>query len=155
MKTISKYLTLTGLTAVLCLFLALPANAQHGGGGGSGSDEVHTTATLKTNLALDTLAKHYADQLSKDGWTQTDTGMSGPLAWHTWHFTSKEDQQPWGGLFFILKTPEKPDDYFLYVRAVWIKPESDHKFTGWYSTISTFGTSSTVIRNINQTNRNQ
>ncbi|MDB5025936.1 MAG: hypothetical protein JWP78_3691 [Mucilaginibacter sp.] len=34
MKTISKYLTLTGLTAVLCLFLALPANAQHGGGGG-------------------------------------------------------------------------------------------------------------------------
>lgn len=34
MKTISKYLTLTGLSAVLCLFLALPANAQHGGGGG-------------------------------------------------------------------------------------------------------------------------
>ncbi len=35
MKTISKYLTLTGLNAVLCLFLALPANAQHGGGGGA------------------------------------------------------------------------------------------------------------------------
>lgn len=34
MKTISKYLTLTGLSAVLCLFLALPAYAQHGGGGG-------------------------------------------------------------------------------------------------------------------------
>jgi hypothetical protein len=34
MKTISKYLTLTGLSAVLCLFLVLPANAQHGGGGG-------------------------------------------------------------------------------------------------------------------------
>ena len=116
---------------------------QRGGGGGSSSDEVHTTATLKTNLALDALAKHYADQLSQAGWTQTDVGASGPLAWH---FTS-EDQEPWSGLFFILKAPEKPDDYFLYVRAAWTKPESDQKFTGWFSSSSTFSTSSTVIRN--------
>jgi hypothetical protein len=36
MKTISKYLTLTGLNAVLCLFIAVPAFAQHRGGGGGG-----------------------------------------------------------------------------------------------------------------------
>ncbi len=124
-----------------------PRGAQQSGwSGGSSSDEVHTTATLKTTLALDALAKQYADQLSQAGWTQTDAGASGPLAWHTWHFTS-EDQEPWSGLFFILKTPEKPDDYILYVRAAWTKPESDQKFTGWLSSSSTFGTSSTVIRN--------
>src|SRR5258708_11393091 len=119
---------------------------QRGGGGGSSPDEAHTTATLKTNLALDALAKHYADQLSQAGWTPTDAGTNGPLGLHTWHFTS-EDQEPWSGLFFILKTPEKPDDYFLYVRAAWTKPESDQKFTGWLYSHSTFSTSSTVIRN--------
>jgi hypothetical protein len=113
---------------------------QRSGGGGSGSDESYATATLKTNLALDALTKHYADQLSQAGWTQTDAGASGPLAWHSWHFTS-EDQEPWSGLFFILKTPEKPDDYFLYIRATWTRPESDQKFTGWFSSRST------VIRN--------
>ena len=77
---------------------------------------------------------------------QEPGGAGGPLAWHTWHFTS-EDQEPWSGLFFILKTPEKPDDYFLYVRAAWTKPEGDQKFTGWLSSSSTFSTSSTVIRN--------
>ena len=122
---------------------------QHGGGGGSSSDEAHTTATLKTKLALDALAKHYAEQLSQARWTQTAAGASGPLAWHTWHFTS-EDQEPWSGLFFVLKTPEKPDDYFLYVRAAWAKPASDQQFSGWLSSSSTFSTSSTVIRNPRQ-----
>lgn len=41
MKRISKYLTLTGLSGLLCLFLAMPADAQrgggHSGGGGGGS----------------------------------------------------------------------------------------------------------------------
>ncbi|WP_345101081.1 DUF6515 family protein [Mucilaginibacter panaciglaebae] len=32
MKRISKYLTLTGLSGLLCLFLAIPADAQRGGG---------------------------------------------------------------------------------------------------------------------------
>ncbi|HTK05537.1 MAG TPA: hypothetical protein VL485_00055 [Ktedonobacteraceae bacterium] len=112
---------------------------QYGGGGGSGSDDVHTSATLKTNLALDVLPQHYADQLLKAGWTQIDAGISGPLAWHTWRFTS-EDQEPWSALFFILKTPEKPNDYFLYIRTTWIKPESNANFTGWSSNAITFGT---------------
>lgn len=41
MKRISKYLTLAGLSGLLCLFLAIPADAQrgggHAGGGGGGS----------------------------------------------------------------------------------------------------------------------
>jgi hypothetical protein len=37
MKRIYKYLAVTGLSAVICLFLAMPASAQRGGGGGGGS----------------------------------------------------------------------------------------------------------------------
>ncbi|MGZ3756920.1 MAG: DUF6515 family protein [Mucilaginibacter sp.] len=36
MKRTFKYLTLTGLGSLLCLFLAIPANAQRGGHGGGG-----------------------------------------------------------------------------------------------------------------------
>jgi hypothetical protein len=111
--------------------LTPPAGAQQqGGGGGSGSGEAHTTATLKTDLALNVLAQHYADQLSQAGWTKTDAGTSGPTAWHTWHFTS-EDQESWSGMFFILKTPGKSDEYFAFIRATWTPPEKNQAFKGW------------------------
>ncbi len=42
MKRIYKYLTLTGLSAVLCLFLAIPASAQHGGHSGGGGGGGHS-----------------------------------------------------------------------------------------------------------------
>ena len=109
-----------------------PGAQQRGGGGGSGSDEVHTTATLKTNLTLDIVAKHYADQLVQGGWTQTGAGADGPMAWYTWRFTT-EDQEPWRGLFFVLKTPDKPDDYYLHIRATWIEPEDGQQGSGWFS----------------------
>ena len=40
MKRIFKYLTLTGLSAVMCLFMAVTATAQHRGGGGGGGTVV-------------------------------------------------------------------------------------------------------------------
>lgn len=111
--------------------LTPPAGAQQqgGGGGSSGSNEAYTTATLKTALALDVLAQHYADQLSQAGWTQTGAGINGPAAWHTWHFT--EGQEPWSGMFFILKTPEKSDEYFTFIRTVWTPSEKNRAFAGW------------------------
>ena len=36
MKRVIKYLVVTGLSGLLCLFLAIPVNAQHRGGGGGG-----------------------------------------------------------------------------------------------------------------------
>lgn len=71
---------------------------------------------------------------------QTGAGADGPIAWYIWRFTA-EDQEPWSGLFFVLKTPDKPDDYFLYIRATWIEPEGDQKGSGWFSNISLFQTS--------------
>ncbi|HEY5327767.1 MAG TPA: hypothetical protein VIJ27_12260, partial [Mucilaginibacter sp.] len=45
MKRVYKYLSLTGLGALLCLFLVIPANAQRdgrgGGGGGNSSGGSH------------------------------------------------------------------------------------------------------------------
>jgi FlaG/FlaF family flagellin (archaellin) len=41
MKRTFKYLTLTGLGSLLCLFLAIPADAQRGGHGGGGGGGFH------------------------------------------------------------------------------------------------------------------
>ena len=65
---------------------------------------------------LEAVTAHYADQLRRTGWTQTDQGASVPIAWQTWQFTS-EEQQPWSGLFLTLHTPEQPSNYFLFLRA--------------------------------------
>jgi hypothetical protein len=43
MKRTYKFLTLTGLGAVLCLFMAMPAMAQHRGGGGGGGGGGHSS----------------------------------------------------------------------------------------------------------------
>ena len=43
MKRIFKYLTLTGLSAVMCLFMATTATAQHRGGGGGGGGGGHAS----------------------------------------------------------------------------------------------------------------
>lgn len=114
---------------------------QHGGSGSSSDSEAYTTARLKTDLELDVVAKHYATQLLQANWTQTGEDISGPIAWSTWKFTD-EEQEPWTGLFFILKTPEKQDEYFLCIRVEWVRPERTNKTSGWTSS----GYSSMTLR---------
>ena len=107
-----------------------PANAhQRGGSGGGGDDSWYSTATLETDVDLGTLARHYSTQLEQAGWARTDEGTSGPAAWHIWTFQD-EDNEPWYGMFFMLKTPGKEREYFLYIRVEWgNKPEQ----RGWFS----------------------
>ena len=120
--------------------LAPPAGTQQrGGGGSSGDTEAHSTATLKTDLALDALIQHYSEQLSKSGWTRSSEGTSGPIAWHTWKFTD-EDQQSWNGMFFILHKPDKAQEYALYVWAELEQPENESRFSGWFNSSSSSGT---------------
>jgi hypothetical protein len=87
-----------------------------GGGGGSSQDRADTSATLETATALPILelAAHYAVQLEKAGWTRTDDGHSGPLAWHAWRFQDDENE-PWQGLFFVMKLLGTERRYFLYI----------------------------------------
>lgn len=73
---------------------------------------------MTTQLDPEALAHHYVGQLTKAGWTQTDAGARGPFVWSSWQFTSSGPQpSPWSALFFILKTPDKPDHYTLDLRA--------------------------------------
>ncbi len=103
---------------------------QQAGGGGGGGDSWHSNATLDAEMPLDALATHYDAQLRKGGWTQTDAGISGPLAWSTWTIQD-EDNQPWNGLFFILKRPGKERQHVLEIRVDWDKKEE--KRGGWFS----------------------
>jgi hypothetical protein len=99
--------------------LLAPAGAtQMGGGGGGGGESYYSSATLETTADLTTLIAHYAGQLEQAGWTRTDEGQSGPLAWHAWTFQD-EDGEPWRAVFFMLKMPGTEDQYSLYMRADW------------------------------------
>ncbi|HEY7350533.1 MAG TPA: hypothetical protein VH599_19650 [Ktedonobacterales bacterium] len=111
--------------------LAPPAGArQMGGGGGGGSDSWYSSATLEADADLATLAAHYATQLEQGGWTRTDAGQHGPVAWHAWTFQD-EDQEPWHGFFFMHQSPGKPHDYVLYLRIEWAN-KGEQK-SGWFS----------------------
>lgn len=111
--------------------LAPPQGArQQGGGGGGGGDSWHSNATLDSEMQLDALAAHYAAQLQKGGWTQTDAGIAGPLAWSTWTLQD-EDKEPFHGSLFILKRPGKERQHVLEVRVDWDKKEE--KRGGWFS----------------------
>lgn len=106
---------------------------QQSEGGGGGGDSWHSNATLNTEMPLDALTAHYAAQLLKGGWTQTDAGIAGPLAWSTWRFQD-EDNEPWNGLLFILKRPGKERQHVLEIRINWDKKEE--KRGGWFSVTS-------------------
>ncbi len=111
--------------------LAPPAGAQQmGGGGGGGLESWHTSASLEADGDLATLAAHYASQLEQGGWTRTDSGQQGPVAWHAWTFQD-EDQEPWYGFFFMHQVPGKPRNYSLYLRIEWAK--SGEPMAGWFS----------------------
>ena len=73
---------------------------------------VFSAALLTTTLGLEAVGVHYAEQLRRAGWRQTDRNTSGLVAWQTWQFTS-EEQQPWTGLFLALQTPEQLVDFSL------------------------------------------
>lgn len=123
--------------------LSPPAGAQQHPSGASGSDdEWYSNALLKTELALDVLEQHYNAQLSKGGWTQLATGASGPVAWSTWTFRD-EEQQPWGGLFFVLQKPDRAQEYILYARAERERADGESHFANWFGDASSTG----IIRN--------
>lgn len=91
---------------------------QQNGGGGGGRDRWHSFAMLETDRDLVTLATHYPMQLEKGGWVRSGIGQDGPVAWSTWTFQDKE-KEPWRGLFFIFKVPEREREYILEVMIFW------------------------------------
>ena len=54
-------------------------------------DETSSSATVQTAIGMETLVRHYTAQLEKAGWTRTNEGESGPVAWNSWRV---EDEEP-------------------------------------------------------------
>ncbi len=116
---------------------------QQGGGGSGGTGSWYTSATLQTGMDIPELAGHYHTQLVKGGWKMNGVGQDGPLAWSTWVFKDEENE-PWHGLFFILKTPGKDDQYILEARVEWDRKDNGGQMKrlmqgGWFSSLGTLG----------------
>lgn len=116
--------------------LTPPAGArQQSGGGGSGSDSVHSSATLVMNndTGIEELAAHYNRLLESGGWTRSNAGISGPFAWSTWTFHD-ENNELWYGSLTIFKAPTRYPQYTLYVQAN--MDTGTPPSNGWFSSIS-------------------
>lgn len=98
-----------------------PGGRQWSGGGGSDSDSAHTTATLdmQSDMALSALASHYARQLEQAGWQRTDEGNNGPMAWHTWEFSDRENER-WQGVFTLVQLPGMMRKYYVQIHINWV-----------------------------------
>ena len=90
---------------------------QWPGGGGGGTGDAYSTATLQSELDAAAIGAHYVAQLEEGGWSLSDEGQGGPQAWSTWSFID-EDVQPWSGAFFALRLAGSPQRYFLFVHVI-------------------------------------
>jgi hypothetical protein len=101
-----------------------PRSQQSQEGGSGGGDRVSSSARLDTDLDFPAVAAHYIAQLEKGGWQRQQYGEHDPVAWSTWTFAD-EDNQPWLGLFIVLKRPDVPRRYWLHVQAEWTHKSQD------------------------------
>ncbi len=97
---------------------------QWPGGGGGGTGDAYSTATLESDLDTAAIGAHYVAQLEEGGWSLSEEGRGGPQAWSTWSFTD-EDGQPWSGVFFALRLAESPRRHFLFVHMIRIPDHHD------------------------------
>lgn len=95
-----------------------PGTQQKSEGGGGGGSRAHMSATLETELTLSSVAKHYEAQLGEAGWSRTNAGECGPLAWSTWQAPAPSKTEPaYHGWFFVLAQPGKEGCYLLTARV--------------------------------------
>ncbi len=70
-------------------------------GGGGGSDRQESTAFAKTSKRAAELETAFADQLSAAGWTRSERGAQGSVAWSTWKIPGEGD---WTGVLLVRET---------------------------------------------------
>lgn len=100
--------------------LAPPFEARTTGGSYGGHswehDGAYSFAALESDLDLQTIMAHYADQLEAASWSRTGEGRAGPQAWNTWAF-GDNGGHPWEAAFTVLHLPRTPSRYLLNLRA--------------------------------------
>ncbi len=98
--------------------LSAPSKSMQMPKGGSSGGDTHseTSAYLRTDLDLSSVATHYKDQLSKHGWQEQDSADDGPMIWSSYKFKD-EDGEDWDAIFFVIKVPRKQGVYMLFLEA--------------------------------------
>ena len=92
----------------------LPGSGGGGGGGFPGRRSASSTANLTTERPLQDIADDYNAQLVDAGWEQSDSAVSGGVAWSGWTFTDETGAR-WGGTFTITASPTDDGEY-----AAWL-----------------------------------
>lgn len=94
--------------------LRSPRGAHNLGEGGRDLGETAevSTTSLRTDLDPVALIGHYSAQLAAAGWTQTESGSDGPVAWTVWRFHA-EGGAPWEGRLSAARVNGSDGDYRL------------------------------------------
>lgn len=96
--------------------LAPPPGARQTPEGGGGSDRNwHSDALLHSELDPEVVIAHFASQLTRYGWRQTEAGQGARMGWSSWEFQD-EDGERWQGLLLALERPTTPREYLLHLR---------------------------------------
>jgi hypothetical protein len=77
-----------------------PGMSQRGGGGGGGGGSSHVQTTLRGELPVDAVERHYREQLATAGWRLSEHAASRRWAWSAWDFMDDRGQ-PWTGLLTV------------------------------------------------------
>ncbi len=104
------------LTEHLVPELTLPDGAQPlGGGGGGGNLGMSTETFFVSNLALEQVNQHYADQLIAAGWTQISEEQSSQTRTSFWEVMDQGGSRWAGKLEVTFSPPDFPDTYRVKV----------------------------------------
>lgn len=95
--------------------LLAPAGTwKSGGGGGGGSDHWHTSAILETEMTLDDVMEHYAEQLDASNWTRLGTIERGETLVTYWELVDSKER-PYIGLMDVKRLETRPELRYLHL----------------------------------------
>lgn len=104
------------LTEHLVPQLTLPEDAQPlGGGGGGGNYGMGIETNFASDLAIEEVKQHYADQLIAAGWTLISEEQSEKILTSYWEVSDKSGSRWAGKLEVTLDPPNFPDTYRVKV----------------------------------------
>lgn len=90
--------------------LTLPSDARMTSiGSGSGimsMDEIHGSASFRTDESVSELMQHFASQLEQSGWQQVQEGADETTAWRTYTVRDAQDRA-WQGQFLLTRLPDQ------------------------------------------------
>lgn len=69
-------------------------------------DEIHGSASFRTDESVSELMQHFASQLEQSGWQQVQEGADETTAWRTYTVRDAQDRA-WQGQFLLTRLPDQ------------------------------------------------